>query len=265
MANPNENIALETPQPQTELTTQPGAEGGRVETEETAPLKGRARLAAQFKEQNPEADYDDDEQFDSALDEYDNARSEELDHWHDIDTKLRDAIDKDPRTGQFLSNILDGQDVVNALIDCVGPELTEAVSSPEARARLDQLRQEAEETERKRNENIDESLKVFDEFFADKDQSDMDGFSNYIEEHFNRLATGEFTRDDIEMLWKGYKHDDDVAEAESDGEIKGRNQRIIERRETLSTGDGVPSLRSLADNNSPARPKVQPKGSIWDR
>jgi hypothetical protein len=222
-------------------------------------------LAAQFKENNPDVDYDDDEQFDSALDEYDNARTEELDHWHGIDDKLRGAIDKDPRIGQFLSNILDGQDVINALIDCVGPELTEAVNSPEAKARLEQLRQTAEDTERQRNENIDESMKVFDEFFADKDQSDMDGFGDYIESHFNRLATGEFTRDDIEMLWKGYKHDDDVAEAETNGEIAGRNQRIVERKETLSKGDGVPPLRSLADTNTPVKPKDQSKGSIWDR
>lgn len=229
------------------------------------PLRGRARLKAKFLKQHPDIDYDDDENFDNALEEYDTERQERLEAYDEFDNKLRSAIEKDSRSGQFVYNLLDGMPILENLIDVAGPELRDIVNSDEARARYEQLRQEAKELEAAREANFEQSQAMFDTFLADKDPKDVEKFDDYILSFFNRLAEGEFTENDIRLLWDGMMHDKDVAEATESGAIMGRNEKIVAKRKDIDAGDGVPALSSLSSTDYNVNTRKQSKPfNIWE-
>lgn len=239
------------------------SEVAQVETEPIE-LKGRAKFEAKFKENNPDVDYTDDEIFYPALEEYDNAREKELGDWRNWDERLRNRIKEEPRVGQFISNLMNGNDLVSSLIDTVGEELVDAINSPEAQAKIEEARKLAQQIEDERQANLETSQKVIDEFLADKDQADVDGFDDYILTLLDKLTTGKFDTEMLTALWKGYKHDEDVAVAAEDGEIRGRNETIMAKKADMGGGDGIPSLAASIKPKSKAKPVAPSKGSIWD-
>lgn len=239
-----------------------GAEEAKEKPE--APLRGMANLRKRYQDANPDGD---ESGIDEWLDGYMNERDSKIADYDDFNNRYREAIDKDPRTGQFLYNLLDGMDIIDNLISIAGPELQDAVSSPEAKEKIDKLRAEAEELQAKRESNIESSQAVFDEFLADKDPEDVDKFDDYILDFFESMAEGKFTPEVVEWLWKGYKHDEDVMDAEDAGEIRGRNANIAAKLENQTGGDGVPRLSSLA-GNAPKKPeddKGRYAGTVWGR
>lgn len=227
-------------------------------------LTGRARLVAKFRESNPDADYTDDTVFFEALDGYEAGMQKELDGYRKWDSDLSDRIKAEPRVGQFISNIMNGSDLVSSLIDVVGEELVDAVNSPEAQAKIEEARKLAQQLERERQANLDASQAVIDAFLSDKDDADVALFDDYILSIIDKLTTGKFDTEMLEALWKGYKHDDHVAEAAEDGEIRGRNETIMAKKQDMRGGDGVPSLAAGIKPKKQPQPVARPKGSIWD-
>lgn len=236
-------------------------------TESPVELKGRAKFAAKFKEKNPEANYDEDEIFFNALEEYDSERENELSGWREWDSNLRKRIEEEPRAGQFLSNIMSGNDLISSLIDTVGADIVDAINSPEARAKLEEASQKAKQFEDERQANIEASQAVIDEFVKDKDAEDVDRFDDYILDVLDKLAMGKFDTAMLQSLWNGFKHDDDVAIAAEDGEIRGRNETIMAKKQDMGGGDGVPSLAAASSAPSHTKRSQAPakrNRSIWD-
>lgn len=224
---------------------------------------GRARFEAIFKGNNPDVDYSDDEAFYSALDDYDEMRSTQLAQYKDFDDKLKAQITSDPRAGLFLSNLMNGMNIVDNLLDVAGPELAEAVSSEAGKAKMDALRKQAEEVEAKRQANMEASQGEIDEFLKDKPQEDVDAFDDYIVDLFDQFAEGRFTREMLERLYKGFKYDSDMSEAVEDAEIRGRNANIVAKKQEQGGGDGVPALASMSTKKPQKTARIASK-SIWD-
>lgn len=231
--------------------------------EDDQPVKGRARFEAIFKENNPDVDYSDDEVFFGALDEYDTMRGDEIAKYKDFDDRLKAQIVSDPRAGLFLSNLMNGMNIVDNLLDVAGPELAEAVNSEAGKAKMDSLRKQAEEVEAKRQANMEASQGEIDEFVKDKPAEDVEAFDDYIVDLFNNFAEGHFTREMLERLYKGFKYDNDMAEAVEDAEIRGRNANIVAKKQTQVGGDGVPNLASMTATK-PQKVTRTTRKSIWD-
>jgi hypothetical protein len=82
---------------------------------------------------------------------------------------------------------------------------------------------------------------------------------------------GKFSAETLRMIVKAQNHDQDVATAAEEAEIRGRNTKIDEKLRQAKKGDGTPQL---AGANAPAQPKRPDLGaldnfgdgtSIWDR
>lgn len=233
--------------------------------EKEEPLKGRARLEAKFKENNPDTDYSDDETFYAAFDEYDTDRDNKLGEYDNLTEKIRSAVDADPHAGMFLANFLDGTDLVSNLIDCLGPELVDAVNSPEAREKLREAQEQAAAIEEERQANLEASQGEVDAFLADKDPVDVDSFDDFLRDLLDKLATGRFDSETLNYLWAAYKHDEDVAEAREEGNIEGRNAQISARAANRAGGDGVPSLAQASQAVArPSAPSKEAPRSIWE-
>ena len=253
----NEKDKTEDTEGVTTVTTEKTVAG------EDSPVKGRARFEAIFKEENPDTDYSDDEAFYGALDEYDNRRGEELSRYKDFDDRLKAQITADPRAGLFLSNLMNGMNIVDNLLDVAGPELAEAVSSDAGKAKMDALRKQAEEVEAKRQANMEASQSEIDEFLKDKPQEDVEAFDDYIVGLFDQFAEGRFTREMLERLYKGFKYDSDMSDAVADAEVRGRNAKIVATKQERTDGDGVPSLASMS-TRKPQKATRSSNRSIWD-
>lgn len=229
----------------------------------------RSRLEETLHERyGEEADYSDDEQFyQGVIDllEERGVRIEEADQaltsWSDFDSRLRGALEKDPRAGQFIANVLDGMDVIDNLMDILGPELVDAVNSPDARKKIDELKAKAQAVEDEREANAEASQAVIDAFTLEKGEADTQAFGEWINKMLDEFQKGIITRESLDALWKGYRYDDDVAESE----IRGRNANIVAQQKDREKGDGVPSLADLGRRAAkPDRKNAAKPRNFWE-
>lgn len=228
----------------------------------------RGQLEETLRERYGEdADYSDDEVFYRGIADLLEERGvklaeadEALAGWQDLDERMRSAIEKDSRAGQFFANVLDGMDIIDNLMDIAGPELADAVNSPEARAKIDELKAKAAEVEAARQANEEESQRVIDTFSAEKGEEETDSFGKWINAMLDDFQEGKITREALDALWKGYTYDDAVAESE----IRGRNANIVAKKQSFGAGDGVPNLGEGGERLTKPKAQRRPPRNIWE-
>lgn len=91
---------------------------------------------------------------------------------------------------------------------------------------------------------------------------DIDAAADWIKEVTNDAVIGIIKPETIDMALKAINHDNDIALAREEGEIKGRNTKAEAslRKRKPQQGDGTPTLAGA--NNTPA--PVKSSGSIFD-
>ena len=62
---------------------------------------------------------------------------------------------------------------------------------------------------------------------------------------------GKILPETIEMILKALNHDADVANAQEEGEVAGRNAKIVERKRNSKKGDGITNLNGR--NGTPSQ------------
>ncbi len=104
-----------------------------------------------------------------------------------------------------------------------------------------------------RDKNLEESDKTFAQFLDSQgwDEQKREGFIDFVTSMVETLDSGVVSTEVLQMFSNAYTHDEDVAEALEEGQIDGRNQKIITKRARQEGGDGVPA----GGGSSPAAPK----------
>ena len=101
-------------------------------------------------------------------------------------------------------------------------------------------------------QNLDKSIEVIDAWAAKNGVStdEADKIAQQVFDRYKRIHLGELNEDDLDWVYKAQNHDVDVENAERDGEIKGRNQRIQEKLRQGSGNNPMPSLGGTASSAS---------------
>lgn len=229
----------------------------------------RDGMLERLKGRYPDKEFADDEamygQISDDYDDYDN----QLNTYRDHEEKLANMFNSDPRSAQFLSNWQHGEDPAVALMRMYGEEIRERLDDPEYQEQLAAANKEyvervakSQELEEQYKTNIEETKAAVDQFQQENGLSDeqVDEAMEFLQGIFQDAIVGKFSRESMEMALKAINHDEDVATADADAEVRGRNAKIEERLRKRNDSDGIASL--AGSNKQVNTPRAQ--NSIFD-
>lgn len=212
----------------------------------------------------PDKEFVDDEsifgQISEDYDDYDN----QIKGYKDREQKLTDMFSADPRSAHFLMNWKNGADPAVELMREFGPEIKEALDDPErleaiAEAHKDYVERVAQEKdlEAKYQDNLKESLKMLEAYQQEHGMSDeeVDKAMELLVGIVSDGIMGKFSPESIEMATKAINHDEDVAAADYEGEVRGKNTKIEEKLRKQKKGDGVSALAGTNNGSGVRAPQ----------
>lgn len=230
--------------------------------------RGREALAARLAERYPDRDFtNDDDLYDQVGTDYDDYDTR-LKEYGDETKRLTDMMDRDPRAAAFLADWADGADPIVALVRRYGTEIRDILDDPEKQDEMAeanrQFMERAEQNGRMEEEyktNLSQSLAQIEQLQQERGLSDddVDKAMAMLVGIAQDAIVGKFAPSTVELALKAVNHDQDVAEAQQQGQVQGRNARIAETLRRPESTDGVPMMNG--SNNRQGRPKPP---SIFD-
>ena len=214
-------------------------------------MSGRDKTMNRLREKYPERNLDDEEEMWSALsDEYDQ-NDQELSRMRDSDKRLTDMFSDSPASAQFLTDMANGGDPFVGLVRNFGTEIRDVLDDPEkqeelAAANAEYLERVAKnkQLEQEYEQNLQVSLDELRAMQQEEGLSDeqIDKAVEYLIGIFQDVVIGKFSRESIKLALNALNHDEDVAAADQDAEIRGRNAKIQEKLRKPAPTDGMPAL-----------------------
>ena len=241
-------------------------------SEQSAP-RGRAAYKARYKQNNPDAsdDVDDDTLYDDALSSLTDAQSK-YNELAGSNKRLAEIVVKDPKAGAILSMMAgeDGKSMAYAIAKVFGDDFKNLEG--------DDL-EEFEKGYKEHLEQVDADKKAIEEanvniaqFYTDLttfvddeklSQTEADKLHDAISEYAVGILNGKIPKEFIDFLWKGINYDKDVESAAKAGEIEGKNTVIRpELRKVAEVKNARPGVS--ADSEDGNRQPVRVKKSFYD-
>lgn len=217
----------------------------------------------------PDLDVNDVEAMSGRIsDEYDEY-DRQLGEYKAREDKLINMMNADPRSAHFMSSWANGDDPVMALVRLFGEDIRTILDDPDSEASKELARRAAEgqASKAKSDSNIDETKKVIAEWKKANGLSDdeADEVLDVIEKVLSDALDGIVSVETLDLFRDGLRHDEDVAVAAEDAEVKGRNARINEKLRTRKSGDGTPALDGKNGRGErPAGPDLGALGRMSD-
>jgi hypothetical protein len=219
-------------------------------------VKSRRDMAVErLRERYPDKEFNDDEAiFGQISDDYDELDGQ-LNGYKEREQQMVDMMSADPRSAHFLANWHNGGDPAVELVRMFGTDIKDAIDDPEKQDAIAAANKEyvdrvakSRELEAEYSKNLDASLETLRAFQDENGMSDeeVDAVMGFLEQVFADALIGKFSRQSLEMARKAINHDEDVAAAADDAEVKGRNAKINETLRRRQEGDGVAPLGGSA-------------------
>lgn len=190
---------------------------------------------------------------------------------------IKGALDSDPRNAALLEAIIDGKAAYIPLFELFYDELSQAVQDPSSIEGLEdaidsyvERKKTNQEAARIAGENLTKSIEAFNKIkdeFALTDE-DAESVVTRIADMINSAIVHDIPEDVWRILVKGFKYDDDVADAAMDGEVKGRNEKIELKKKKV---EPQPMIPSNAPTAAPTKRRTiggfldEKRESIWDK
>ena len=223
------------------------------------------RLAAKY----PDLNIGDDEAVSERIGaDYDDMEGQ-LNGYRDRESKLTDMFSNNPRAALFITDMAKGADPMVAWIERLGREnIMELLDDPEKReayaeANRKYMERVAEEKrlEEEYEKNLAESLANLQQFQQERGLSDeqIDAAYDLVTKIGIDAINGKVSVESVDMALKALHHDTDVESAREEGEVAGRNQKIVEQRRRAKGSDGVRALggaNNMAETSEPKRKTV---------
>ena len=218
----------------------------------TSPSKSRRETALErLKARYPDKSFDDDESmYGQLLDDYD-AGEQELNGYKDREKAFSDLFTSDPRSAKFLTDWKNGKNPAVALVEMFGDDFVEELKDPDKQQELAQASKDFAERVAKEKEydeeytkNIDASREMIEQLQQEEGLSDedIDRAMEYLVGIMKDGILGKFSKESVLMALNALDHDSDVAAAEEEGRVAGRNTKIQEKLRQRDKGDGTANL-----------------------
>lgn len=230
------------------------------------PVKTKRDLALdRLRNKYPDEQFDDDEQvFGRINDDYDQY-DKELNGYKEREGKFADMFSSDRRSARMMMAWKDGDDPVITLMRMYGPELKDALDDPEKQEKLAEANKEYMERQAKEKEyeekfktNLAQSLDQLEQLQNEEgyDDQTVSQAAIWLATVAKDFMQGKFTPETISFAIKAQNYDNDVEQASTEGEVRGKNTRVTEELRKPKRGDGTANLDGK--NNSSRQRMQQP-------
>ncbi len=237
----------------------------------TPPAKSRRDTALErLKARYPDKSFDDDESmYGQMLDDYD-AGEQELNGYKEREKAFSDLFTSDPRSAKFLTDWKNGKNPAVALVEMFGDDFVDELKDPDKQAELAQASKDFAERVAKEKEydeeytkNIDASRQMIEQLQQEEALSDddIDRAMEFLVGIMKDGILGKFSKESVLMALNALDHDADVAAAEEEGKVAGRNTKIQEKLRQRSKGDGTANL--AGKNGAGTKPQQKRRPSIF--
>ena len=219
----------------------------------------------------PDKQFEDDEEiFGQISDDYD-AFEAENGKMREREKAFSDMFHSNPKSARLMMEWKDGKDPIASLIRIYGKEdILAAMDDPSRLEAIENANKEFaeriaknEEYEAQYKKNLPESLKELESWMTERGISDdeLDAAIELLSKICGEFILGKITPDTVEMILKAQNHDMDVANAQEEGEVAGRNAKIVEKMRNSRKGDGITNLNGR--NGAPSR-NANRRQSVFD-
>lgn len=226
----------------------------------------RDALRERMLARNPGLDVDDPEVYSGSISDYLDELDGQIGEYRGREEALSNMFNSDPRSANFIANWHNGSDPAVELVRQFGTDIKDAIDDPDRQEQIAAANKEyvervakSKELEDQYSANIVESLATLDAFQAENglDDEKVDQVMEFLQNVMQDALIGKFSRESMEMALKAINHDEDVAVADADAEVRGRNAKISEKLRNRSAGDGTAALAGKNSRGSaPAGPDL---------
>lgn len=227
--------------------------------EEIGKKSRREQHLERLRKKYPDKKFEDEEEiYGQISDDYDQYEKD-LEDYRGREKSLSDMFAADPRSAQFLTDMRRGGDPYVGLVRNFGMEIRDVLDDPEmqdkiAEAHKDYIERVAASSklDDEYEKNMDVTLETLRQFQKERQMSDeqIDGAVAFLLGIVRDGVMGKFSTETLDMACKALNYDEAVVEAEEEGKIAGRNEKITEKLRKSQKGDGTTILHG--SNNSPA-------------
>lgn len=201
-----------------------------------------------LRKKYPEKKFEDDEEiYGQISDDYDNYEAE-LEGYRSREKSLSDMFAADPRSAQFLTDMHNGIDPVLGLVRNFGMEIKDVLDDPEMQDKIAEANKDyvervanSKKLDEEYEKNMDTTLETLRQFQAERGMSDeqIDKLVELLLGIVRDGVMGKFSTETLDMASKALNYDADVAAAGEEGEIAGRNAKVVEKLRKSKKGDGT--------------------------
>lgn len=231
----------------------------------------RELLNERLAQRYPDMDFSDEENFYGRIsDDYDDY-DKNIAGYQEREKAFIDLFTANPGTAQFLTQMRKGEDLVYTLVSIFGKDFKEAIDDPEKLKEISAANKEfidrvaqSKKLDEAYDANMVESLKNIDAMQAERGISDedVDKAMALLDGIGKSVVLGVITPEFIEIALKAINHDTDVAAANEEGIVAGKNTKVEEKLRKSKKGDGTAPLEGR--NNSAAPQRKQPSLGALD-
>ena len=225
------------------------------------------RLRTKYPEKKFE---DDDEIFGQISDDYDSFEAENG-AMKEREKSLSNMFRENPQAAFILNDMRQGGDPVLSLVKRLGIEVRDVMDDPAMQDKLEAANKEylervarSKQLDEEYERNMDTTLtKTLPEYQQQNGLSDeqMDAIGAAWIQIIREGIMGILSPETITLIANALNHDADVANAQEEGEVAGRNAKIVEKMRNSRKGDGITNLNGR--NGTPSQSANKPQ-SVFD-
>lgn len=234
-------------------------------------MSRRDQHLERLRKKYPEKKFEDDEEiYGTISDDYDQYE-QELRGYRDREKTLSDMFAADERSAQFLNDWRNGQDPVIGLVRTFGVEIKDVLDDPAMQDKIAEANKEyveriakSKKLDEEYEKNMGVTLDTLRQFQAERGMTDeqIDAVMDFLLGIVKDGVMGKFSTESLDMACKAINHDEDVATASEEGEVAGRNSKVVEQLRKSKKGDGTAPLNGK--NGQGGNAPSQKSQSIFD-
>ena len=219
----------------------------------------------------PEKKFEDDEEiFGQISDDYD-AFEAENGAMKEREKSLSNMFRENPQAAFILNDMREGKDPVTSLVRRLGIQVKDVIDDPAMQDKIEEANKEYldrvakskrldEEYDRNLQTTLNKTLPEYMQQYG-LSEEDIDAICAAWIQIVNDGIMGKLTPETITLIANALNHDADVANAQEEGEVAGRNAKIMEKMRNSKKGDGITNLNGR--NGTPSQ-RANKQQSVFD-
>ena len=235
----------ETEEESVEETTEESAEETEESEETPEPITGESFIT-KAKEMFPNKKFEDEASVYQAMLDYKKNNDE-------ANRRVMEVLTDQPEVGEIIKELANGATFEEALALHVDVEaLKPSEGEPdrdvwkEARKKRKEKAKELEKAQKEIEANIAKSGEAMETFRKAKEmtEDETNTFAQAAHEVIKDIQQGLLTDKFLDFMYKGLSWDGALEESRKQGEVKGRNEKIVADKSKKTSGDGLPKVTS---------------------